>query len=261
MYRIYRLQNQHCYFSSDLDRCTYLINDFDIFAMEEKTGQENNEEVTEETPSTPSLPLLQGLSPTTPFSTQSLGSACVTEGRLETVDPWYAPIGSYRLRPSNGRLYYLFEYPTKYCCPRVGFYLDEQVNRFTKLTNCSRKETLVDEGSPQAVTLDPSSPASGCLVTGATIHCRGGRLLQSDVIRRWHVAISNCAMADHGLRMRYTLLVYGLVGSCPHYYSDVTSAYDDPVRGQVDVVCGATALVYCVIRSLLIHSTDGDIIR
>lgn len=230
--------------------------------MEEKTGQEYNEEITDETPSsTPGGPgLPPGLSPTTPFSTQQLGPACVTEGRLETVDPWYAPIGSYRLRPSNGRLYYLFEYPAKYCCPRIGFYLDEQVNRFTKLTNCSRKETLVDEGSPQAVTLDPSSPASGCLVTGATIHCRGGRLLQSDVIRRWHVAISNCAMADHGLRMRYTLLVYGLVGSCPHYYSDVTSGYDDPVRGQVGV-CGAAALVYCISRSLLIHSPDGDIIR
>lgn len=205
-------------YSSDLDSCTYLIGGLDIVPREDT---EQTEDEVRYKDGTGGAGHQRATTPLT--STEArLGPACLTEGHLDTTSNHYAVLGIYRLRRNNARVYYRLEYPADQCCQRIGLYLDEQAIRFRALStvNCTSREAMVERWSPQAITLSPENPAAGCRKVDALISCSGGRLLQSDVIRRWHVAISNCASSTTAVRMRYKLLVYGLVGSCPHYGSN-----------------------------------------
>ena len=95
--------------------------------------------------------------------------------------------------------------------------------------SCVQRVAVIDPRSPQIIRLSPDSAQSGCVNRTADdgrsriIDCQGGRIVRSNVARKWFVALSSCG-SPRGLRVTYTLSVYGHIGSCPPSAGPLSSA-------------------------------------
>lgn len=153
--------------------------------------------------------------------------ACVIQDHVFLKHNWYGYLAILKLVPDGGKVYFKFSYPQERCCLKMLIYLTEQVDHLRKPMNCLQKQAVLDPKSSQVITLSPSSKHSGCkTVTNEEgelmLECRSGRILRSNKVREWYIAVSNCG-SPSGLDFHYSLIVFGNLGECPESKTDCAS--------------------------------------
>jgi len=202
-------------FSPEVGECTYLINGSDPWGEEEQEAPASPSHIDQDLEySLPTVPIPPSVDP------------CIITGRLNVTENWYGYLGVFDLREQGSRMFYRVVYPERRCCPvSLLLYISEQVKSLNYRMSCDQKVSVINALSPQVIRLSPLHSQSGCVNQAMqsadktkgplmTVECQGGRVLKSNVVRKWFIAASSCG-SPRGFSLTYTIIVYGHIGQCP----------------------------------------------
>ena len=139
---------------------------------------------------------------------------CIIQGHLSVKKNWYGYLSWIVFDRIKGKFLYEFSYPESRCCINVLLYLEEQVDLLRAFMYCEQMQEFANKQTNQMIELTPDAPWAGCKNTSDLIQCSGGRMLRSDINRKWYIAAANCN-SPNGLELDYKLHIYGYHGACP----------------------------------------------